>query len=478
MNTDSRLNELIDLHLDGGLSPANAVELEAALGASTEAQVAFWGRARLHSALRIAAQEQRGKTLAREPEPAPPVGIRRPKVSVRPPSRRVSISRRKKSRFSWGMPLALAAVVTISAVVIWKNFALSRVASSSEIATLIRAADAVWEDSDSAPAPGETLKAGWLRLKAGAIQVGFSRGARVVIEGPAEFLIVSENEGRLGFGKLWAHVPPAARGFTVRAREFAAVDLGTEFGCSVPLTGPAELHVFEGEVELREKAGTQPMRENQALEISDAGNRAIPARRGDFLEESELPEEAGFLRGIRTEQDLGNPAMGGSTSLDRVTGVWTVAGGGVDIYGASDEGHFVSQEFDGDGTLIARVASSQVSDGYSKSGVMWRESNTADSPYAFVFVGPNTLAYEVRTASGTATAGASYGPGSAPKWLKLTRVGQVFTAFASDDGSAWAQLGAAQELPMSPAARAGLAVTAHNPATLTVSTFENVSAHP
>ena len=36
-----------------------------------------------------------------------------------------------------------------------------------------------------------------LRMKAGSVQVGFSKGARVVIEGPAEFQLMSDNEGRM-----------------------------------------------------------------------------------------------------------------------------------------------------------------------------------------------------------------------------------------------------------------------------------------
>ena len=174
-----------------------------------------------------------------------------------------------------------------------------------------------------------------------------------------------------------------------------------------------------------------------------------------------------------SDADIGGPRRVGDAFF--AAGTWTVAGGGADIFGASDQFHFAAQDFIGDGTLVARVASLQMTDGFAKTGIMWRESNATDAPYAFAFVGPNTLGYEVRTATGSAAAGASYGPGSAPKWLKLTRLGNVFTAFASDDGAAWTQLGTPQTIAMAATARAGLAVTAHDDADLNTSTFTNVS---
>ena len=466
-----RLTELLDHYLDGVLSPEGVVELEASLAASDEARAEFWKRTRLHSALRIVAQEQRGEKLARESQlrvVAKPV-----RAAVRSGARRTSVHQLEQSRRSWWIPLTTAAAVAVAAIVSWKNFPLRKAKRAVSIAVLARAADAVWADAAFAPQPGRVLQAGWLRLKAGAVQIEFSRGARVVIAGPAEFQLVSENEGRLNFGKVWARVPSAAHGFTVRGRDFKAVDLGTEFGCSVPADDPAEVHVFDGAVDVN----TRQVRENHALQLANPA-REIPAQRSAFIGEEQMPQRTAFLRESRTEQDIGVPGRRGSTSLDSRSGVWTVMGGGADIYGVSDQFHFVSQEFAGDGTLVARVSSSQVTDGYAKSGVMWRESNAADARYAFVFVGPNTLGYEVRTAAARASSGASYGSGSAPKWLKLVRAGNVFTAFASDDGVAWKQLGTLQTMPMSATARAGLAVTAHNDAALNLSTFENVSAQP
>ena len=55
-----------------------------------------------------------------------------------------------------------------------------------------------------------------LRLKSGAILIEFFSGATVVLEGPADFEIISKKKGHLSNGKLNAHVPPQARGFTIK----------------------------------------------------------------------------------------------------------------------------------------------------------------------------------------------------------------------------------------------------------------------
>ena len=461
-----RLTELLDRYLDAAISPGEAGDLEALLSASDEARAMFWKRARLHSALRIVAQERLGKRMAGEPQPR--VVAMRPRVVARP-----SISQRKTPRRSWWVPLAAAAVVVLAAIAAWKNFAPGKAASPQNIATLTRAADAVWADAAAARQTGQALQAGWLRLKSGAVQVEFSRGARVVVEGPAEFQLVSDNEGRLALGKLWARVPPSAHGFTVRGRDFTAVDLGTEFGCSVPASGPAEVHVFGGAVEVN----ARQLREMQALQLA-ATPREIPAQRGAFIGEEQMPERPAFLRGSRSEEDIGNPGKRGSTTLNPSPGVWTVAGGGADIYGARDQFHFVSQEFAGDGTFIAKVSAVEKTNDYAKAGLMLRDSMQPDSAYAFVFTGPTTIGFEFRTAAGRHTSHMPYAPGRVPVWLKLVRRGGVVTAWHGPDGQRWMPLGKSLTLPLTTSAHAGLAVTAHNDATLNHSTFENVSAQP
>ena len=231
-------------------------------------------------------------------------------------------------------------------------------------------------------------------------------------------------------------------------------------------------------------AKVRQMRVSEGVEFRGAGVREIPAQRGAFLGEGQLPERSAFLRGSRTEQDIGAPGKRGSSSVDPRSGVWTAAGGGADINGASDQFHFVSQDFLTDGTIVAKVTAVEKTDEYSKAGLMIRGSMNADAPYAFVFFGPSTVGFEFRTAAGSNASHAPWsqtpyvGFATAPMWVKLVRRGGVFAAYYGKDGVTWTQLGAPATIVMSAAARAGLAVTAHNDAALNHSTFENVSAQP
>ncbi len=127
-------------------------------------------------------------------------------------------------------------------------------ATSKAVAMLNRLVDAQWSSRDEAPLLGAPLDPGWLRLKSGLAQVVFYSGARVLIEGPAEFQIISSNDASLRDGKLTAEVPPQARGFRIATPQMDVTDLGTAFGLDVN-EGATELHVFKGEVEFLPAGG-------------------------------------------------------------------------------------------------------------------------------------------------------------------------------------------------------------------------------
>ena len=64
-----------------------------------------------------------------------------------------------------------------------------------------------------------------------------------------------------------------------------------------------------------------------------------------------------------------------------------------------------------------------------------------------------------------------------PYWLRMTRVGNLFTAYTSSDGVNWTLLGSIT-VTMGATVDVGLAVTSHNTASLNTSTFQNVSIVP
>ncbi|MCO6047469.1 FecR domain-containing protein [Aeoliella sp. ICT_H6.2] len=154
-----------------------------------------------------------------------------------------------------------------------------RVIQDIYVATLTGTVDCQWTQGSEVPAYGEPLEAGHLlKLEAGVAQVTFNDGAKVVLQGPAEFEMISPGSARLASGKLSALVPMQAVGFRVHTPSAEVVDLGTEFGLVVSDDGHTEVHVFAGEVVVwdptREEGETEGrhLSENQAVVIGkDAG---------------------------------------------------------------------------------------------------------------------------------------------------------------------------------------------------------------
>ncbi len=178
-----------------------------------------------------------------------------------------------------------------------------------------------------------------------------------------------------------------------------------------------------------------------------------------------------------TGRDIGSPGKAGSNSVS--AGIYTVKGSGADIWGTSDKFRFVSQTFTGDGEIIVRVTSQTKTNAWAKAGIMFRETLNANSRHAMMVLTPsNGTAFQYRSSTGGSSlhvAGASV---AAPNnWLRLTRRGNVFTAYRSSDGANWTQVGSAT-IPMAAAVNIGLCVTSHVNATLSTAKFDNLQLLP
>lgn len=163
--------------------------------------------------------------------------------------------------------------------------------------------------------------------------------------------------------------------------------------------------------------------------------------------------------------DVGWP--GGATYSG---GIYTVVGSGVDIWNNTDSFHYLYRGISGDCTNIVRVMSLQNSDPWAKAGLMIRENLSQNSMNAFIAItSQNGALFSYRTNSGVASS-SSAGSGAAPYWLKLVRIGNLFTGFSSADGISWNQAGSIN-FPMAANAFVGLAVTAHNNIMSNTATF-------
>jgi subtilisin family serine protease len=137
-------------------------------------------------------------------------------------------------------------------------------------------------------------------------------------------------------------------------------------------------------------------------------------------------------------------AVGGAANgrASYVGSTFVVDGGGADLWGASDAFQFAHQAWSGDGDLVAHVASLTRPSGatHAMAGLMFRESLAAGSRYVAIVISTDgKLKFRRRTHTGgtTASDGPATGSTYVPKWLKLTRRGNVFSAAVSADARAW-----------------------------------------
>ena len=154
--------------------------------------------------------------------------------------------------------------------------------------------------------------------------------------------------------------------------------------------------------------------------------------------------------------------------------MYTVNGGGSDIWATADQFQYAYQPLSGDGTIVARVTSQTDTDPWAKAGIMIKQSAIADAPYAMLAVTPGN-GINMEYGFNANIAGGSYTFPNA--WLKLTRAGNVFTAYDSADGTTWTEVGATT-VTMAASATVGLFVTSHNSGQLSSVTFDNVTVTP
>ena len=185
------------------------------------------------------------------------------------------------------------------------------------------------------------------------------------------------------------------------------------------------------------------------------------------------------------------------------TGVWTIEGGGSDIWSTFDNFRYAYQNFpndpvnsvNGDGTVSVRVVSqtNPNTDGWIKTGVMIRGQNGTDpqAPYYGVFVSSgNGIVVQWRTAEGalsnqllaTPGAGASTIPPVTPQYVLAERytnpgTGIVYYAgFTSTNDVTWQWIpGSTVAVNLTGFLTSGIATDSHNEAGYSVATVDNLA---
>jgi hypothetical protein len=265
----TELDTLIDAYLDGLISAPDMQRLNQRLNQDAEARRVFTEMLNLDSALAALAADHG------------PVSVKTPVFQP----------------FRWRantVVAALAACLALSVYVWWWQ------QPGRAYATVEKAAGIV-DLAERGALLGERHS-----ISAGSVSLRTERGARIVIEAPAEFWFESGQRLHLKRGRLAAEVPPPAKGFTVITPSGDAVDLGTRFGVDVPAAGAAEVHVFQGEV-ITQAAGDAPrrnLRGGDAVSLDRGTSTARDLRSAAFIQLDEMRElSAGLDAGQRARSE-------------------------------------------------------------------------------------------------------------------------------------------------------------------------------
>lgn len=182
-------------------------------------------------------------------------------------------------------------------------------------------------------------------------------------------------------------------------------------------------------------------------------------------------DNVSIVKDTWTARDVGSVL---TTGITTGYGTVTVKGDGTDIWGTADGFQYWHRTLSGDGEIKARVTGVQNTDAWAKAGVMIRESLDAGSRHAFTAVtSANGAAFQLRntTNGGSLHTGVA---GTAPRWVKLVRAGNLFTSSVSADGVTWSEIGSAN-ITMGAEVKVGLAVTSHRNGTVNTSSFDQIT---
>ena len=179
--------------------------------------------------------------------------------------------------------------------------------------------------------------------------------------------------------------------------------------------------------------------------------------------------------GTFTSADV-NATPAGSTTVVADGSAYDITAGGADVYGTSDGFRYAYRAVTGDFDVKVQVQSFAGPTATSKAGLMARTSLDANSANVFSHVTPGGGYRFGRraTAGGTTTLVKTGTPSFPNAWVRLTRVGNVFTGYYSADGVNWTQTSSASQT-MPGTVFLGMAVSANSTTQTATAQFRGLS---
>jgi hypothetical protein len=164
-----------------------------------------------------------------------------------------------------------------------------------EFARIVELSNVEWADGAEKYDEWSSIEPGArLRLTSGWVNVFFSNGAELLIEGPADVRYDSSQKVFARQGKLAARIGPDAIGFRIETPHANVIDRGTEFGISVDGDSHTSVVVYKGIVDmdvLREgEPGRRRLQTGEALSVDSDGqlSRITTVESNEFLEPPQL----------------------------------------------------------------------------------------------------------------------------------------------------------------------------------------------
>lgn len=173
-----------------------------------------------------------------------------------------------------------------------------------------------------------------------------------------------------------------------------------------------------------------------------------------------------------TGADIGTTGAAGSQTTDWTNDVIAISGAGANIWSTADAFRYFYHAWTADGEFVVQVGSLENTHAFAKAGIMFRQGTAANAPHVTIDITPNSgIELLARASTGALTTSTVLSGVAAPRYLKLTRTGNAFKAYYSDDGDVWTQVGATQTVAMTGTLNVGLVVCSHVAGTLATATF-------
>ncbi len=212
---------------------------------------------------------------------------------------------------------------------------------------------------------------------------------------------------------------------------------------------------------------TQSLGTRYTLAVANLRDRSVAANRIATGSQTE------FVAASLVNDDVGNPAVGGTQAV--VPGGMDLTAAGSGIGGTSDQFTFSHRDYTNNFDVQVRVAGLTYASAWTRAALMARGGLASNGVFAASVAtpGPAGCHFQARIAAGSSATMAGAFPANFPyTWLRLRRIGTVFDGFASLDGASWEYLGSAA-LSMPEVVQVGFALTSAKPDRSTTAQFRD-----